>query len=209
MNGYHNNVPGPEVPYAMLTEWSQQCDDYDTICIAGCGFGRDVHFLMEQLNRDHTCYMPKLYAFDTFGEIFGSEHFEGLPEFTPWGEPFGAWAARVGGPGRLIDHFAVYLRNSPAREYLTDWAQFPHWTVAEEFKDNSISFVLANGSHQPANVMQELTKWWPKIKAGGQIGLYGHDAADFNTKLAVAREFFTVQKAKSLDVAANHAILTR
>lgn len=167
-------------PVELLDEIALSSADGDIVIEGGCGFGRNIHYLMERaqvLGR-----RPKLYAFDTFGEAHPPEFWEGHPATTPWGEPFAAWAARIGGPTRLLDQFAFHLRNSPAREYLTDWAQFPWWTVAEEFKDGTVSFVIANGAHTAKGVTKELTKWWPKLKPGGKIAVYGHDKTDWEVK---------------------------
>lgn len=195
----------------LLLEITESVFDNDIVCIAGCGFGKVTHFVMEMLkDRDKR---PKLYAFDTFGEAHtGSEYWEGHPQTTPWGEPFSDWSARIGGPSRLLDQFVFHLRNSPARDYLTDYAQFPWWTVAEEFKDDSVSWVVANGAHKPLGIRRELDKWWPKLKVGGKIALYGHDKADFETKLQTAVTFdrrYSAISACSLQWSENHLVLTK
>lgn len=206
LNPYYSFIPGDtNFPTELYKSVAFNCTNDDIICETGCSFGRNVQFLMEFLKL--TGKKPKLYAFDTFGENFPSEFFEGYPEKTPWGEPFKNWTDRIGGPTRLIDYFAFYLKNSPARDYLTDYAQFPNWTVAEEFLDDSVSFVLSNGSHQPKNIKRELDKWWPKLKKHGKIALYGHNKDDFNTKLETARQFFSDNNGYKLDVGANYVII--
>lgn len=203
---YWQLVPGPSIPTDLYDEVVELVTNGDIVAEGGCGMGRGIHYLIESLKAVNR--RPKLYAFDTFGEVHQSEFFEGLPAFTPWGEPFADWAARVGGPSRLFDHFTFYLNNSPARDYLTDYAQFPHWTVAEEFKDDSVSFVLANGAHQPKSIRRELDKWWPKLKSYGKIGLYGHDKGDFKTKMMVAHDFFSDVGAYNMTVDQNHLVIT-
>lgn len=211
MNEYWNLVPGPDIPRMLYIDISLNCQDGDIIVEAGCGFGRGVQYLMCQLLANVRQTKPRLYAFDTFGEAHtGSEYWEGHPSSTPWGEPFSDWTARIGGPSRLIDQFVFHLRNSPARDYLTDYAQFPWWTVAEEFKDDSVSCVVANGAHKPKGIRRELDKWWPKLKVGGKIAMYGHDKDDWETKKVAAWKLFDETRDASLDHSGdNHIILTK
>lgn len=203
-------VPGPiNLPNDLIVEIAVQSQPSDIICLPQCGLGRDVHLLLDLLGGAGKRGL-KVYAFDTFGEAHtGSEWWEGHPQTTPWNEPFDAWVARIGGPSRLIDQFAFHLANSPARDYLTDWAQFPWWTVAEEFKPESVSWVVANGAHRPQGVLKELTKWWPTLKSGGRIAAYGHDADDFRVKLGVYRDYQASNPGAQLVGAANHVILVK
>lgn len=202
-------VPGPSVPLLLCNEISLNCEDGDIIAETGCGFGRTTHYLMHALRCNTRQVRPCLYAFDTFGEAHtGSEYWEGHPQTTPWGESFAEWSARIGGPSRLLDQFVFHLRNSPARDYLTDFAQFPWWTVAEEFKDDSVSWVVANGAHRSKGILRELEKWLPKLKIGGKIAMYGHDRADFDVKRSTAT-FFVVGKDVTLASSDNHLIITR
>lgn len=197
-------------PYPWLPLFSQvaYAGADDIVCIAGCGFGRPTHYLMEVFKAFHV--RPKLYAFDTFGEAHtGSEFWEGHPQTTPWGEPFAEWAARIGGPSRLLDQFVFHLNNSPARDYLTDFAQFPWWTVAEEFKDSSVSWVVANGAHKPKGIRRELDKWWPKLKSGGRIAWYGHDAIDYAIKVQIVAAAALSMSDAHTDIFSNHIILIK
>lgn len=213
---YWQHVPGPDFPTDLYLEIAGSLHDGDICIEVGCGLGRGVHYIMEY--RKDRCDQgwypkPKLYAFDTFGEEHrGSEYWEGHPQTTPWGEPFSDWTVRIGGPSRLLDQFVFHLRNSPARDYLTDYAQFPWWTVAEEFKDDSVSWVVANGAHKPLGIRRELDKWWPKLKVGGRIALYGHDKVDFEIKLQTAIIFgrrYSAISSCSLQWSENHLVLTK
>lgn len=213
---YHLRVPGEfdsgdlrgATVVPLVCEIANSVSDGDIVCVGGCGFGSTTHRLMETFQ--HLGKRPKLYAFDTFGEAHpGSEYWEGHPSHTPWGEPFDAWSARIGGPSRLIDQFAFHLANSPARDYLTDWAQFPWWTVAEEFAANSVSYVIANGAHRAAGIRREIDKWWPTLKSGGKIAAYGHDSDDFKTKFDVYRAFQVENSGVQLVGAANHVVLVK
>ncbi len=166
---YWQYVPGPEVNRAVYDLVIASATESDIIVETQCGFGRGIHYLIEGLKARNV--RPKVYAFDTFGEKHSwSEHWEGLPSHTPWGEPFDQWAARVGGPSRIMDQFAFHLANSPARDYLKDWAQFPHWTVAEEFKDGIVSHVILNGPIKSTKTFEYVAaKWHPKLKEGGRV----------------------------------------
>ncbi len=203
-------VPGlVNAATALVEQVAIESAPGDIVCFPQCGFGRDVHHLIDLLSNAGKRGI-KLYAFDTFGENHSwSEYWEGQPQTTPWGESFDQWAARVGGPSRLMDQFVFHLANSPAREYLTDWAQFPWWTVAEEFKDSTVSWVVANGGHAPKGIFKELTKWWPTLKSGGRIAGYGHDRSDFSTKLDVYRAFQIDHPGTTLTASDNHVILTK
>ncbi len=203
-------VPGPiNLCTDLITEIAVKSQAGDIVCLPQCGLGRDVHHLIDLFHGANKRGV-KVYAFDTFGENHsGSEYWEGHPQTTPWGEPFDAWCARIGGPSRLMDQFLFHLTNSPAREYLTDWAQFPWWTVAEEFKDSTVSWVVANGAHAPKGILKEIAKWWPTLKSGGRIAAYGHDSGDFVTKLEVYRAFQVENPGVQLVGAANHVILIK
>lgn len=201
-------VPGPKIPVDLYDHVADSAHDADIIIEAGCGFGRGVHYLMEALRTQDS--HPKLYAFDTFGEAHpGSEFWEGYPATTPWGEPFMTWAARVGGTTRMLDQFAFYLKNSHARDYLTDWAQFPWWTVAEEFKDGTVSFVIANGAHTAKGVTRELTKWWPKLKPDGKISVYGHDEKDWEVKVNAVLQWMVDAKKPLFAQGERYIVLTK
>ncbi|TWW08800.1 hypothetical protein E3A20_20710 [Planctomyces bekefii] len=165
---YWKYLPGLEDIEYRYSEMLRSVNDSSVVVEAGCGLGRGVHYMMEAFKEKGV--KPKLYAFDTFGENHSHSQFcDGNPKFTDWDEPFDNWTARIGGSTRLLDQFAFHLKNSPASEYLTDWAQFPHWTVAEEFKDNSVDYVFAFGGTSKKAIEEEVRKWWPKLKSGGLI----------------------------------------
>lgn len=165
---YWQFVPGPEINRGLYDHIIASATESDVIVETQVGFGRGLHYLLEGLAARNV--RPKVYAFDTFGEAHThSEHWEGHPTETPWGESHAVWTARVGGTSRLIDQFVFHLINNPASSYLTDWAQFPHWTVAEEFTNGSVSHVIVRGPLLPGGWEYNVTKWQPKLREGGII----------------------------------------
>jgi hypothetical protein len=51
--------------------------------------------------------------------------------------------------------------------------------AAKQFEDNSLDFVYIDGNHMYYAVMEDLTVWFPKIKAGGILA--GDDVEDIHT----------------------------
>lgn len=165
---YWQYVPGPDINKALYDQIVESATESDVIVETQVGFGRGLHYLLEGLAARNV--RPKVYAFDTFGETHAhSEHWEGHPQATPWGEPHAQWAARLGGPSRLIDQFAFHLANNPASSHLTDWAQFPHWTVAEEFPSESVTYIILNGPADTKRKEYDFFKWADAVRSGGDI----------------------------------------
>lgn len=164
---YWQYVPGIDLNRKMYDQIAASAKDTDVIVETQVGFGRGLHYLLDALAARNV--NPKVYAFDTFGEKHQSEHWEGYPMYTPWGESFVSWSTRIGGPSRLIDQFAFHLANNPSSRILTDWAQFPSWTVAEEFPEFSVTYLILNGPVNEARRVYDWSKWGRKMKLGGNI----------------------------------------
>lgn len=167
---YHKFIPGREVAYGIYDNIVSLATNDDVIVETRVGLGRGLHYMLERLKA--TNKRPKVYAFDTFGQDYsGDNNWSGYPSHTAWGEPFSEWISRIGGSGKIIDQFAFYLKNSPASDYLTDWAQFPEWTVHEEFRDSSVSCVILNPPHDGNLYQLQHANWYPKITLNGSIVL--------------------------------------
>ena len=45
--------------------------------------------------------------------------------------------------------------------------------AAKHFEDNSVDFILLDGSHEYLDVKADIAAWWPKLKVGGKM--FFHD----------------------------------
>jgi len=170
---YYRFVPGQEqFPTALYNHVAKSSDDSSVIVEIGAGFGRSTCLMAELLEFHNK--RPRFYVIDTFGTVPSPDDGGPLQGETPWNEPWEKWAARVGGPSRLIDQFLFYLNNCPSQDRVTDWEQMPAWHSAGEFKDGSLHFVFLNsrlGGEQQVN--KQIETWLPKIRKGGLLGVYG------------------------------------
>lgn len=168
-HNHYRFVPGPDenaFPYSLYDSVAQNCFNDDILVECGVGFGRTTCYMMEALH--HFKKQPKFYVFDLFGEIPGDGEPLDIFSLTPWGEPLWQWKARG---GDFLDEFIHAIEQSPARKYLKDYAQFPSWTICNNFADESVSFVMLNVSRKKENVLKELRGWWPKLKRGGKVAM--------------------------------------
>ncbi len=167
---YYRFIPGDEnFPGYIYEEVAKDVTDEDIICEVGCFMGRTTALMTELL--EFYKKSPKFYAIDMFGAYLPDGDVESLSGEMPWGEPVEKWAARVGGPQYLIDHFDFYMESNPFANKITQRVQFPPWHSSEEFDDASVFFVMLNASSNPDLVKKQLEKWYPKLKKLGTIAL--------------------------------------
>lgn len=61
--------------------------------------------------------------------------------------------------------------------------------VADQFTDDSIDLLFIDGPHNYTNVSRDLSRYWPKIKAGGTLAGHDHEVR-FPGVIQAVREFF-------------------
>lgn len=101
---------------------------------------------------------------------------------------------RVAASGRdLFSSWSRNLTSVGAAEYVRPVrASSPE--AADGYADNSLDFVFIDGDHRPAAVHDDLSAWFPKIKAGGTLA--GHDFDEDGPKEAATR--FAREKALNI-----------
>ncbi len=171
--GHFLFVPGArDFPYELLADVVRDARETDIICEVGAFLGHGTCYIMELLQYWDT--RAKFYAFDLFGETPAACYGEGREgQLLPWKERFETWARRSGGGLAALDAFQFYTQQSPARDFLYDYVQFPPRHAGDDFADGSVSFALLHQSQKPENVAADMAGWWPKIKVGGMLAVHG------------------------------------
>lgn len=121
----------------------------------GTWLGKSTCFLAECIKENGG--KANLFAIDTFiGEIGAKEQQE--------------LVAKSG--GSIYELFIDNMRKAEVMDFIT-----PIVSTSTEasvmFEDNSLDFLFIDASHIEADVLDDLSCWFPKIKSGGYIG--GHD----------------------------------
>ena len=73
---------------------------------------------------------------------------------------------------------------APVRSLIRDIHQETSTTAAARYADDSLAFVWIDASHRAADVLADLTAWWPKVTRGGILA--GHDLDMPDVALAVS-----------------------
>ncbi len=191
-------------PHGLFEKVARECNDDDILVEVGVGFGHGTVYMMECL----AAYgkKPRFYALDLFDMKNAPDDLMDVAAETPWGEPYGEWLARNGGPGARLDQFLMHLKNvvPVVRERLTDWSQFPPSSVCDGFKPDSVAFAFLNASRTPQIVEKELAGWLRAVRPGGLLALHGHEnwetigrfaAANGQNLVVVADDTYTITKA--------------
>lgn len=83
--------------------------------------------------------------------------------------------------GTLYDVFMENLK--PAAPYFTP-IRMPSVQAASLYRPESLDFVFLDGSHEYADVMEDMCAWYPLVKPGGTLA--GHDIACPDVSKAVS-----------------------
>lgn len=159
-----------EIPYDLFTQIARECKDEDIIVEVGAFLGHATCFMAEELQAAGK--RPKFYAFDSWDQQLERVYGSMRTDLMPWSQSIEDWKRTVGGPTPLYDTFLANLNGCPAKDRVYDFAQFPASTVAEEFPQESVSFVFLNYSRYPAEIKRQIDSWWPRLKSGGLLAAW-------------------------------------
>lgn len=124
----------------------------------GTWLGKSTCFLAECIKENGG--KANLYAIDTFvGEIGAKEQQE--------------LVAKSG--GSIYELFIENMKKAEVLDLITPIIS-SSTEASATFEDNSLDFLFIDASHIEADVLDDLSCWFPKIKLGGYIG--GHDYYD-------------------------------
>jgi predicted O-methyltransferase YrrM len=167
MNHFYDSVEGwfNESDKNIYDKMINKYQDGDTFVEIGSFKGRSASIMAVNIansNKD-----IKFYCVDTW--LGSEEHQEG-----------GAYADRDAINGSLLDIFLNNTKN--VSTYITP-VQKLSTEAANDFEDNSLSFVFIDASHDYQSVKNDINAWYPKIKSGGTLA--GHDWNYQSVQLAV------------------------
>lgn len=153
----------------LYSQFSEILNDSCTFVEVGVWKGRSVCFLGQQLKIRNK--NPQIFAVDTYkGSLNESVHQEEVLELG----------------GSTLPLFKSYLEDLGLSNMITPIEKTSE-LASEDFADNSIDVIFIDGDHDYEAVLNDLNKWFPKMKKNSIMS--GHDFGGESVRKAVL-EFF-------------------
>lgn len=155
--------------YSDIEGWFSFKEQYDnminvlpngaTVVEVGCWQGRSLSYMIiENLNKNKKF---KIFAVDSYNNTYD-----------------GYYGTRLAkNPNFLKEAKENFFNNLKDYRNQFTFIESISWKAAEQFKDESIDYVMIDAGHSYEDVIRDLESFYPKIKMGGYIGGddYGRD----------------------------------
>jgi hypothetical protein len=168
MSKYYEHIAGWFDFQDIYTEVVNKAQENDILVEVGCFLGKSTSYILDEIEKSNK--KLQFYAVDTW-DLTKDDQFHVTAEM-PWGEKYIDFSKRLG-EAAFYNYFMDNIKYCPGGRNLTKAIQSYSWSAADQFKDDSCSFVFIDAGHSYESVIKDLNAWYPKIKFGGIFA--GHD----------------------------------